>query len=112
MSDPQWLVVGAPVSLYWPGRLNPRVRLRTVERLTKTLVVLDDGTRVRRDGLTVPGGWLLPRDDPLVAAAIEAARRDRESRQVEELMRNWRATGDNDCARRAVRILDALGRTR
>lgn len=45
-----WIVEGAQAAIYTYGR-ETRVRLATVERLTKTQIVLDGDRRFRRDDL-------------------------------------------------------------
>lgn len=59
-TDTSWIVEGAKVALVTyavatPANRPTSVKVVTVERFTTTQVVLDDGTKLRRDDLNVAG---------------------------------------------------------
>ncbi len=69
-----WIQPGVPCALYHhSSNVEPgwRVKLHTIERITATQIVIDNGVRFRRDNLKVVGSpysstRLLPLDDPRV----------------------------------------------
>jgi hypothetical protein len=75
-ATPDWAKVGGKVARFTNSR-PPKATIATVERITATLIVLDDGSRWRKDGrpLAKSGTWsqhstyLLPVGDQLVRDA-------------------------------------------
>lgn len=74
-TDTDWIVEGAKVALYIHGYDRDSVRIATVERLTKTQIVLPEDRRFRREDLVEigqRGTWdpqaaeLMRVDDPRV----------------------------------------------
>jgi hypothetical protein len=73
MTDTDWIHEGANVAEYNSRGYNITFALATIERLTTTQIVLDNGNRYRRDTLTVVGdrysNVLLPVNDQRVIDA-------------------------------------------
>lgn len=72
-----WATVGARVAVQYDGWGGSGVTIRTVERLTATQIVLDNGSRYRRDTGRVVGDGrssLAPLDDPKVRSELTAQR--------------------------------------
>lgn len=78
MSEPEWLQEGAEVALFTPASYidGGMVHFKAIVRLTKTRVVLDDGSYVSRKTMCRHGGtWdpqtdLVSRDDERVVKAL------------------------------------------
>lgn len=71
--DTDWITVGAKVAEHEQEWSTVHIRFATVERLTTTQIVLDNGNRYHRDGLNAVGGGrgrLRPLNDPLVRNAV------------------------------------------
>lgn len=71
-----WLSIGAKVAEYQPSHSGGTATLTTIKRMTKTLIVLENDHRYRRDTLRRQGdfGWcaatLKSADDKSVREAI------------------------------------------
>lgn len=113
MTDlPDWVAVGAKVAVNETGHWRDSVRIHTVERLTATQIVLDNGTRVDRATLYVrgKGGRLLALTDPTVTRA-RARRQIGELRHdLDTLLRDFNSDADAAVAlveRAAARVAAA-----
>jgi hypothetical protein len=111
MTDPDWLIVNAPVAEMGDRRT---VSMTVVDRFTRTQVVLANGNRYRRDRLTRHTGdaWgptyrLVPADDPRVLEILAKERRVNLALRVEDLMLKWRRHGDDAHRLRALELLSS-----
>ncbi len=114
-AEPSWLIEGGPVLLEQLGT-NDKITKATIERLTKTLVIVSDGNRYNRKTLSrsYGGTWgqtVYLRDlaDPNVLARAENLRkrnlRINTAHRFEDLMRDLRHGSDDDVVREAIALL-------
>lgn len=114
MRTTDWVEAGARVLV--ETRYN--IKSETVERVTKTQIILTNGARYRRaDGYPVgrSGSWNAERiqnpDDPAVHERYRRWRAERArattTYRVETLMSYWKKTGEASHAREAVELITA-----
>lgn len=108
-TDPEWLTVGAKVAVIDGRGLQNSATLRTVAKLTRRDVVLDNGVRFNRSSLRESGNHygdeIRAVDDPSTVAILTRMRRESAAFKVEQAMRAWRNTGDDAHAEDARDIL-------
>lgn len=112
-----WIVEGAKVAEFsWHGSRS-RVALTTIERLTKTQIVLANGNRYNRDRLRMVGDnvyrkELMPADDQRVRDVIAAEAVGRFAFAVHDLLRRSPAGDVSSALRRFDEIAKLLAAAR
>jgi hypothetical protein len=108
-TDSNWLQVGQKAAA-WSG---DRVRLVTITKITKRDVVVDGGTRYRRQDLYEHGrgSWsdsrLADPNSPRVVAQRIKQRRASARRRASDNLESWERTADAVYARQAISIIQA-----
>lgn len=113
METESWIAKGATVAVLQSGTAYDRVTTTTIERLTKTQIVLTNGTRFNRETLRRVGSsnsWhstrLLPIDDPTVVTSIAHNRSRDAVAHVHKLADDLRNRDDDQ----KLAVLDKLER--
>lgn len=115
-TGPEWLVVGGLCYVKTGVTMSDTYTQRTIVRLTKRDVVLDNGERFPRAQLRryLPGRFagsllLLGPSDPAALNAIERQRVERirndATTKATRLLEQWRRTGDVGPAREAANVI-------